>query len=921
MLKKNPLLILLDGNALVHRAWHAIRQPLTVSSTGEDVRAVYGFLNSFLKTLSDWNPTHCAIAFDVSAPTFRHIEFEDYKAQRPPTPPSLIDQFKRVHQLMEAFNIPIYEVEGYEADDILGTLCKQAEQQEIDTLVLTGDTDTLQLVSPWVKVLLSYGVQNRTVYDVEAVKKRYGGLSPTILPDIKALQGDASDNIPGIPGIGAKTAINILNKFGTLEETYRNIDQVDPPKLQKILKDNKDIAFQGKFLTTIYRNIPIKLDLSTSQLWEYNRSNVISLIRDLEFFSIVSKIPFSTINNEEDIHHITSTPNKTEVTYEIVDTVETLNNLIKSLENSNGFSIDTETTSTNSMNAKLVGISFSTEPGKAWYVPVGHSEGKQLPATNVFEKLRPLLKNERIPKVAHNANYDLTVLSNHDIDVSCLRFDSMLAAHMSGVKAIGLKSLALSRLNHEMTPITDLIGTGKNQITMDQVPISKAANYAAADADFTRQLWSSLRSELENIGTHKLFDEVELPLISVLVRMQLNGVSIDKNLLQSMSEELNNQILTIEKDMHQLIGHEFNLNSSQQLGNVLFDELKLPPTKRTKKGYSTDAASLETLKTILNQGTTQDTNPTAYEVLEKIMEYRQLTKLKSTYVDSLPSMINPVTGRIHTSYNQTGSATGRISSNDPNVQNIPVRSELGRRVRKAFVAKHSPEWILLSADYSQIELRILAHLSCDKDLLEAFNNDEDIHTSTASYLYDTTLEKVTQEMRRIGKVMNFGVLYGLSPYGVSQQTNLSSDMGSKFIAAYFGKYPGIHKYLDETKEKCRKLGYVETILGRRRYIPEINSRNFHIRNAAERAAINMPIQGTAADIIKIAMVNIQKEIDSMNLKSMMILQVHDELIFEVPKEELFDMKRLVMKLMPAAMSLKIPLQIEIKSGHTWGDMF
>ena len=920
MFKEKPLLILMDGHALVHRAWHAIEQPLNVSSTGEDVRAVYGFLNAFLRSLSDLNPTHCAIAFDLPVPTFRHIAFKEYKAQRPPTPPELRGQFDRVRQMMKAFGVPIFEVEGFEADDVLGTLCRQAEQQEIETLVLTGDTDTLQLVSPWVRVLMSHAVQKKTIYDVTAVRERYGGLGPEAVADIKALQGDTSDNIPGVPGVGAKTAIRLISEFGSVEGIYESLALVTPPRIQKNLEDNRGLALQGKMLTTIVRDVPLELDLESSRFWRYDRGEVVGLLKDLEFVSMVSRIPASDqdgggIDKEVDI-----TVDSVETHYATVDTEEALDELISELTNAGSFAFDTETTSTNAITAELVGLSFSTEAGRGWYVPVGHAEGEQLPLQRVLERVGPLFDDENVAKAAHNANYDVTVLAGHGIRVRNLDFDTMLAAHLSGRKAIGLKALALEYFNEEMTPISDLIGTGRKQVTMAQVPVENAAEYAAADADFTQRLRVVFEQELDNKGIRGVFDRVEMPLVPVLVRMQRDGVAVDAEQLEVMSVELGGQLSRIQSEMYKLVGHEFNLNSSQQLGEVLFQELRLPPTKRTQKGHSTDAASLERLKGILDQGETEGVDPKSYQVLDQILEYRQLSKIKSTYVDALPTLINPVTGRIHTSYNQTGSATGRVSSNDPNVQNIPVRTELGRRVRKTFIVEDAPDWTFLGADYSQIELRILAHISEDAGLLEAFHNNEDVHASTASSVYDVPIDEVTPDMRRVAKIMNFGVLYGLSPFGISRQTDLSPDEGSKFIDTYFGRYPGIRTYVDTVKSQVKEQGYVETLLGRRRYIPEIHSSNFNVRSAGERMAINMPIQGTAADIIKIAMINIQERIDHHGLRSKMILQVHDELIFEVPQDELEQMNAIVMELMPSAMTLAVPLQVELKTGYNWGDM-
>ena len=920
MLAEKPLLMLLDGHAVVHRAWHAIQEPLNVSSTGEEVRAVYGFLNTLLRALSDWQPTHCAIAFDLPAPTFRHLEFKEYKAQRPPTPPELRSQFGRVRQLVETLGIPIFEMEGYEADDVLGTLGRQAEEQKIEALILTGDTDTLQLVSPWVRVLLSYSVGKRTVYDETGVRERYGGLGPERLPDIKALQGDSSDNIPGVPGVGPKTAIRLVSEFGSLEGVYEHLDEITQARLHQVLQDNRDRAFQGKRLTTILRDVPIRLDLEASRFWRYDRSAVVDFLKELEFFSIVSRIPATTQHPDTVESQTEAARERQETFYETVDSEEALGRLEQALTSAGAFSFDTETTAQIPTAGELVGLSFSTAPGRAWYVPVGHVDGPQLPLARALDRLGPLFESEHIAKCAHNANYYMTVLANYGIHVRNLEFDTMVAAHLSGKKSVGLKALALDFFNEEMAAIGDVIGTGRKQLTMAQVPIDKAADYASANADFTQRLWGVLDKELETQGISRLFDTVEMPLVPVLVRMQRNGVVLDSELLGKMSGELGERLSQIEGAMYDLVGHQFNMNSSQQLGDVLFRELRLPPTKRTQKGYSTDASSLEGLKDILDQGKAEDVDPKSYQVLDQILEYRQLSKIKSTYVDALPALVNHKTGRIHTSYSQTGSATGRVSSNDPNVQNIPVRTELGRRVRQAFIAEHGPEWTLLAADYSQIELRILAHVCQDPGLLEAFHNNEDIHSATASSVYDVPISDVTSEMRRIAKIMNFGILYGLSAFGIRRQTGFSPEEGKAFIDTYFGKYPGIRSYVDSVKAKVGEQGYVETLLGRRRYIPEIRSPNRIVRAAGERMAINMPIQGTAADIIKVAMVRIQERLDALMLRALMIIQVHDELIFEVPQEEVEPMKAIVMELMPSAMTLAVPLNVELKTGFTWGDM-
>ena len=921
MFDKKPLLILMDGHAMVHRAWHGIQQPLNVKRTGEDVRAVFSFTNTFLRIIAEWSPTHCAMTFDLPTPTFRHKLYKEYKAQRPEAPPELKAQFGWIRKLMEAFSIPIFEMEGYEADDVLGTLSRKAEGKKVETLIVTGDTDTLQLVSPWVRVLLQYRIQERKVFDEAAVRDRYGGLPVDVQTGLKALMGDSSDNIPGVPGIGKKTAIKLLHEFGSLENIYQNLDKVNPARLQQALQDNKEQAFQGKVLVSIVTDLPLDLDLEATRFWRYDRSKVVDVYRELEFFSIVSNIPEPQAILEPS--STTAPPvHREEVSsdYHTVTSRETLESMAEELSSPQGFAFDTETTGKDPMNVELVGLSFSNASGRGWYVPVGHEEGTQLPREEVLSLLEPLLENPDVPKIAQNGNYDMTVLERYGIKVQNLKFDTMLGAFLVGRKSLGLKALALDYFNEEMTPISELIGSGKKQITMAQVPVDRAAPYACADADFTWRLREVLEPELKEKNLSDLLYSVEMPLVPVLVRMQVNGVALDVTLLNSMSEDLGMEMSRIETQANETMGHSFNMNSSQQLGEVLFKELRLPTTKRTKTGYSTDASSLDALKAMINEGKGEDVDPRAVEILDLVLEYRQLGKIKSTYTDSLPTLVNPTTGRVHTSYNQTGAATGRVSSNDPNVQNIPVRTELGRKVRTAFVAQNSPDWTLLGADYSQIELRVLAHLSKDEGLLEAFHRGDDIHAATASQAYGVAVEDVTSEMRRIAKIMNFGVVYGLSPFGISQQTGLTHEEGKQFIDTYFGKYPGIKAYIDGIKTRIRDQGYVETILGHRRDVPEIRSSNFQVRQAAERMAINMPIQGSAADVLKLAMIDIQKRMDALNLRSMMIIQVHDELIFEVPLEELERMKALVLELMPSAMKLDVPLVVDLKTGPTWGDM-
>ncbi len=898
--------MLFDGNALVHRAFHAL-PPLTVSKTGEMVSAVYGFALILLKTINELKPTHYAIAFDRKAPTFRHQMFDQYKAQRPPTPDELVNQLGRVKQLVGAFDIPIFELDGYEADDVLGTLSHQASQQDIDTIIVTGDADTMQLVSPTVKVLTPRRAFGDTVlYDEAAVSQKYG-VEPGQVADFKGLVGDTSDNIPGVPNIGPVTAAKLLRQLGTIEQIYAHIDEVTPPKLQALLRQNEAIARQSKQLATIVTQMPITLNLDDCQVSHYDRHRVTELFRELEFFSLLPKLPEAEGEVPETTARVETKP-PPQRDYHIINTTPALDELLNRLSAAKSFAFDLETTSVNAMSAQMVGISLSPAPGEAYYIPVGHvgwGQVEQLPLGQVIDRLKPPLEDVTPVKLAHNGKYDMTVLAEYGVTVNNLSFDTMIAAYLLGEKSLSLKALAFSKLGIEMTPITDLIGSGAKQISMSQVGVNQAANYSCADADITGQLTELLKPELQQQGLWRLFSEVEMPLVPVLVHMERNGVALDTDLLRQMSHRLGEQLLKLEAEVYNSVGHRFNISSPQQLSAVLFQELRLPLPRKTKGGYSTEASVLEELR---------GTHP----IIEFILDYRQLAKLKSTYIDALPSLINPKTGRVHTSFNQTRTATGRLSSSEPNLQNIPVRGELGKKVRQAFIAP--PGSCLLAGDYSQIDLRALAHLSQDKSLLSAFRQDEDIHAATAAQLFGVGASQVTPDMRRLAKTVNFGVIYGMSDYGLEQATELSREEAAQFIASYFEKYTGVKQYLESTKEQARQAGYVQTLLGRRRSIPEINSSNRQVREAAERMAINMPVQGTSADIIKVAMINLYREMDKRRLKSKMLLQVHDELVFEVPQEELEEMRQLVPQAMSTAIELSIPLKVDIKTGSKWGEM-
>ena len=905
---KKPLLVLFDGNALVHRAFHAL-PPLTVRKTGEMVGAVYGFASILLRAINDLQPTHYAIAFDKAAPTFRHKMFGEYKAQRPETPAELVGQFGRVRELVQAFNIPVYELEGFEADDILGTLSRQASEHGIDTVIVTGDADTMQLVNDRVKVLYPRprgSFSEADLFDEPAVLAKYE-IKPEHIADYKALKGDPSDNIPGVKGIGDKTAVKVIQQFGSIEQIYEHLDEVTPPKLQAQLRENEAIARQSKELATIVTEVPVTLNLELAQASHFNREKVTTLFRELEFASLVNKLP-ETVESAPGHQTIFETKPPVKHDYRVINNQQDLENLIVRLSVVKSFAFDTETTGLNPMTAQLVGISISPAPGESYYIPVGHTglmQPTQLSLNQVVEKLKPVFEDAAESKIAHNGKFDMEVLAQVGIHVTNLTCDTMIAAYLLSEPSLSLKSLAFSRLNMEMIPIANLIGTGNKQIPMSQVEIEKVADYSCADADMTGRLSAVLADELQSQGLWQLFDDVEMPLLPVLLTMEMNGIAIDTNILSSLSRELSEHITMLEGEIYNQAGQKFNINSPQQLGTVLFEKMNLEAVKKKGGGYSTAANVLESLR---------DVNP----IIGYILDYRQLTKLKSTYVDALPALVNLKTGRIHTSFNQTRTTTGRLSSSDPNLQNIPIRDEQGRQIREAFIAPEGS--YLLSADYSQIDLRSLAHLSQDENLLSAFRHNEDIHSATAAQLYGVSQSQVTPAMRRLAKTVNFGVIYGMSEYGLEQATELSREEARKFITAYFEKYPGVKWYLELTKEQAHKMGYVQTILGRKRLIPEINASNRQVREAAERMAINMPVQGTSADIIKKAMVNLHREMLQRKLKSKMLLQVHDELVFEVPENELVEMRRLVPDMMVNAIKLGIPLKVDTKMGKNWGEM-
>ncbi len=930
-MSKKERIVLIDSNALIHRAFHAL--PPLQTKKGEPVNAVYGFTSTLLKVLADLKPAYIAAAFDRKEETFRHKEYAEYKAQRVKAPEEIYEQIPKTKEVLESFSIPIFEYQGFEADDIIGTLAKQAQEKGLDTYIVTGDLDTLQLVSSKVKVYtLKRGIGDTVIYDEEQVRKRFN-LAPWQLVDFKALKGDPSDNIPGVPGIGQKTAALLVSEFSSIENLYQEIEKGTakakklPQRLQQNLKNYKEQAFFCKKLITLREDVPVKLDLGECQLHKYDKNEVFQLFQKLGFKSLLSRLP-DTLEDKKiqsslfsSTQRITSVPKPGEiirhqgVKYQIVQNETELDKLVNQIKNRGGFAFDIEATSQEAMRAKLVGISLALREKEAYYLPLGHnfqnqkSKFKNLDLDKVLTKLKGVFEDSEIEKYGHNLKYDMLVLLNYKIKVLGTSFDSMIASYIlhPTTRAHDLDSVAFTELGVQTLPLKALIGTGKKQISVAEVPVEKLGIYSCEDADLSFRLKNHFEKLLVQEKLDKVFYDIEIPLVSVLSLMEFKGVKIDEGFLLKMSSELQAKISNLEKNIYHSVGYQFNINSPQQLSSVLFEVLKLPQKeiKKTKTGISTAASELEKLK---------GTHP----VIDFIIQYRELVKLKTTYLDALPHLINSTTGRLHTSFNQTATATGRLSSSDPNLQNIPIRGTYGGHLREAFVAE--PGFKLLCADYSQIELRIIASLSRDQRMIDAFVSGEDIHTTTASEIFGVPKNEVTKEMRQQAKAINFGIIYGMSSHGLSQALGISHEEAREYIEKYFSLHSGIKTYIEETLEQARSEGYVKTVFGRKRPLPEINSSIFNVRAAAERMAINMPVQGTAADLIKIAMIRINNELPKVSKESRMILQVHDELVFEIPQDTVEKAAQLVKNIMENAYTLEIPLEVGLSVGDNWGEM-
>ncbi|MGW8143526.1 MAG: DNA polymerase I [Anaerolineales bacterium] len=924
-------IFLLDGHALAYRTYFALTRGGSggqrwVTKDGEPTAGIYGFASVLLRIFEQEQPEYLMVAFDTGK-TFRDELYKEYKGTREKMPDDLATQMVRVRQLVDAFNIPRLEAEGFEADDVLGSAAAKAVEAGLGVKIITGDKDLLQLVNERVMVSLP----GRSLSDAKDYLKddviEFIGVRPDQIVDFKALVGDKSDNIPGVRGIGEKTAINLLGEYETLEGIYANLEEL-PASVRNKLEEGRDDALMSQNLARIITDLDIPLDLDRARADHFDPKAVEDLFRTLEFRSLFNRLEkligsmgatspskgaqLTFLEGSKETQE--STQGEFAVETIVVDSKEKLDKLVAELNRAEQISFDTETTSTDQMQADLVGISLAVNPDRGYYLPVGHllNGDKQLPKSEIIEALREPFENPKIPKVGHNIKYDAVLLVRNGLRAKPLSFDTMIAEWLTNPTSrnLGLKNLAWVRLDVQMTEIEELIGKGRNQRTMAEVSIEKAAEYAAADAVIPLQLKTELEVELAEKQAQKLFNDIEMPLVQILADMEMAGIKLDVEFLAEMSENLSQKIGSIKTQIFESVGEEFNLNSPQQLSEALFDRLQLTPPNRTQKTssgfYSTAAGTLEAMKG-------------DHPVVDWVLEYRELSKLQSTYVDALPQQVNPHTGRVHTSYNQAGSVTGRIASSDPNLQNIPIRTELGRQVRQAFIAE--PGKVLLSVDYSQVELRIVAHMSDDKTMLEAFRSGQDIHAATAAAVFGVPIEEVTKEQRSRAKGVNFGLIYGMSAFGLSRYTDITLAEAEDFVNAYFEQFPGVKSYLDRMKKQAAEQEYVETLLGRRRYFPGLRTQsNRNIRNREEREAINSPIQGTAADIMKIAMLRVPDALLNAGLSGKMLLQVHDELVLECPEEEIQKTADLVSKVMQEAYPLKIPLQTDARFGPNWNEM-
>jgi DNA polymerase-1 len=925
---KKQRIIIVDGNALLHRAFHALPPTLTTKS-GQMVNAVYGFTSILLKVFKDLKPNYWVLTFDKAGPTFRHKEYKKYKAQRKKQPQELYDQLPICKKVVEVFGIPIYEKEGFEADDVIGAIVSRVGElgNDIESVIVTGDLDTLQLINENTKVFtLKKGINDTIIYDAKAAKERFGGIGPGQLVDFKALRGDPSDNIPGVKGIGEKGAIDLLNEFGTIENLYKNIDSEKiKDSVRAKLKDHKDDAFLSKKLATIVTDIPINFNLEDSKVKLANKDNVVSLFQGLEFKSLMNKIPAELMTTAQP--SLFDAGANTKISefagndkYHLIKTEKEYNNFLKILSKQKEIVIDSETTGLNPRDAKIVGLSFCFEEGEAYYLEFGM----------ITDKLKNILADPNIKKIGHNIKYDYSMLKVGGIEIKGIFFDTMIASYvLTPGRPSGLDALSFSEFGHQKITTEQVLGELASKynikgdgeklnkkaayVPMDKVDSDKLSQYACEDVDYTFRLYKKFVQQIKSEGFEELFYRIEMPLVVVLAEMELSGVKIDVKLLDKLSKDIEARLKKVDLKIYKYAGVDFNINSPMQLKDVLFNKLKVSTLGlgKTKTGISTAAGELEKMK---------DKHP----IINLISEHRELAKLNSTYANALPALVCSKTNRVHTSFNQTVTSTGRLSSSYPNLQNIPIRTELGEKIRHAFIAERG--YKLIVADYSQIELRIIASLSNDKKMLKAFSLGEDIHASTAAVINEVSLKDVTKEMRFAAKEVNFGVIYGMGAYGLAARTGIEIRKAREFIDKYFSVYSDIKEYLEDVKASARDKGYVETFFGRRRYLPEINSQVAVVSKAAERMAVNMPIQGTAADLMKIAMIAVYEKLCDDDVK--LILQVHDELVLEVKENLANTVSKKVKKIMEGVHlshdrrtrdKFKAPIKVEVCVGDNWGE--
>jgi len=889
-MKKNTI-YLIDGSAYIYRAYHAISH--LSNSSGLPTNAVFGFTRMLIKLIEDKNPQYLIMVFDSKGPTFRHEKYSQYKANRPPMPDDLVVQQPYIRQVVDAFNIPIIEMKGFEADDLIASLAKQAESQGYRSVMVTGDKDFLQLVTSESTI---WDPMKDRIWTEQNVMDKYQ-FKPSQLIDMMGFWGDTSDNIPGVPGIGEKTAMTLIQQFGSMDNVYAQIDSISKKKQKENLIQHKEQAYLSRELVQIDRNAPVQLDIETIQFQEADTKKLFELFKILEFKNLQQKYQ--------------PPPEITPKNYQTILTKEQCLDIIQQIYEIKRFAIDTETTNIDPMRAKLVGLSISFMPHTAYYIPVAHSgldARNQLSRDWVLAEFKPLLEDSSIQKIGQNLKYDWLIFQQYGIRLSENLFDTMIASYVLDPSDVShaLDRIALNRLNYRMIKYKDVVGTGKKERCFSEIDLPLATQYACEDADITFILADQFQKELQDNDLWKLFETIEMPLLPVLVDMEYTGIKVDQTVLKQLSSYFSQTLSELESKIYDLAGETFNIRSTQQLGEILFEKLKLPAKKKTRKktGYSTDVNVLTQLAEI-------------HELPAVILQHRSLDKLRSTYVDALMSLTHPETRRIHTSFNQTATATGRLSSRDPNLQNIPIRTEQGRKIREAFVPEE--ESLLLSADYSQIELRIMAHYANDPILIEAFCNDEDIHLRTASEIFQRPLSDVSDTLRYQAKAINFGIIYGMGAFRLSKELHISRKMAQAYIDQYFDRYQGVRRFIDETVADAEKSGKTTTLCGRIRHIPDINSKNKNVQSGARRIAVNTPIQGTAADFIKLAMIRVNEMIMAEKLATRMVLSVHDEIVLEVPESELATVRSKVKKVMEEVWDLKVPLKVNMDVGKNWAE--